>query len=92
MEDLAQRMSVAPARIAGLEGHGRPIAVGEPATLVLVDPAAEVTVDKEASHSLSRNNPWHARTFTGAVRATVLRGRVTARDGRAVTREAEAGS
>ena len=92
MADLAQRMSVAPARIAGLEGHGRPIAVGEPATLVLVDPAAEVTVDKEASHSLSRNNPWHARTFTGAVRATVLRGRVTARDGRAVTREAEAGS
>ena len=90
--DLADRMSTAPARIAGLGGHGRPIAVGEPATLVLVDPSAEITVDREASHSLSRNNPWHARTFTGAVHATILRGRVTARDGRAETPTAEAGS
>jgi dihydroorotase len=91
MADLADRMSAGPARIAGLADHGRPIAVGEPATLVLVDPAAEVTVDREASHSLSRNNPWHGRTLTGAVRATILRGLVTARDGRAMTRDMEAG-
>jgi dihydroorotase len=71
---VAQVMSVHPARIAGLSGHGRPIAVGEPANLTLVDPSAIVTVDREASVSLSRNNPWHGRRLTGAVQATLLRG------------------
>ena len=71
---VAQVMSVRPARIAGLSGHGRPIAVGEPANLTLVDPSAVVTVDREASMSLSRNNPWHGRRLTGTVQATLLRG------------------
>jgi dihydroorotase len=70
-------MSAQPARIAGLSGHGRPIAVGEPANLTLVDPNATVTVDREASMSLSRNNPWHGRELTGTVHATILRGRPT---------------
>jgi len=72
---VAQVMSVRPARIAGLSGHGRPIAAGEPANLTLVDPSATVTVDRDASMSLSRNNPWHGRRLTGAVHATLLRGR-----------------
>jgi dihydroorotase len=74
---VALAMSVRPARIAGLSGHGRPIAVGEPANLTLVDPSATVTVDRDASVSLSRNNPWHGRTLTGAVHATILRGHPT---------------
>ena len=74
---IAQVMSVRPARIAGLSGHGRPIAVGEPANLTLVDPSATVTVDRDASMSLSRNNPWHGRRLTGAVHATLLRGHPT---------------
>ncbi|MGL5866752.1 MAG: dihydroorotase [Dermatophilaceae bacterium] len=78
---LARVMSANPARIAGLAGHGRPIAPGEPAALVLVDPAASVTIDREVSRSLSRNTPWHGRTLTGAVHATILRGHLTAREG-----------
>ena len=74
---VARVMSANPARIAGLGGHGRPVAVGEPANLTLVDPAAKVTVDRAASVSLSRNNPWHDRLLTGAVVATLLRGTVT---------------
>jgi dihydroorotase len=74
---VAQVMSVRPARIAGLSGHGRPIAVGEPANLTLIDPLATVTVDRDASMSLSRNNPWHGRTLRGAVHATLLRGQPT---------------
>lgn len=74
---VAQVMSVRPARIAGLSGHGRPIAVGEPANLTLVDPAATMTVDRDASMSLSRNNPWHGRRLTGVVHATLLRGHPT---------------
>ena len=75
--EVARAMSVRPAQIAGLTGHGRPLAVGEPANLTLVDPDAAVTIDRHASHSLSRNNPWHGRTLTGAVHGTVLRGRPT---------------
>ena len=48
---------------------------------MLVDPAATVTVDRDASQSLSRNTPWHGQTLTGAVHTTILRGRVTARGG-----------
>jgi dihydroorotase len=74
-------MSANPARIAGLDGHGKALAVGSPANITLVDPGARVTVDRSASLSLSRNNPWHGRTLQGAVQATVLRGRVTAQKG-----------
>lgn len=78
---VARVMSANPAAIAGLSGHGRPLAVGEPANLTLVDATADVTVDRSASLSLSRNNPWHGRTLRGAVHATVLRGHVTAQKG-----------
>ncbi|MFC7572052.1 dihydroorotase [Klenkia terrae] len=36
--EVADRMSVRPAQIGRLAGQGRPIAVGEPANLVLLDP------------------------------------------------------
>ena len=79
--DLARVMSSAPAGIAGLADHGRPIVPGEPANLVLVDPAAAITVDRSSSQSLSRNNPWHGEQFRAAVHTTILRGRVTAAEG-----------
>ena len=79
--DLARVMSVQPARIAGLADHGGTLAVGQPATLTLVDPAASVTVDRAASASLSRNNPWHGRSFGAAVHTTMLRGRVSVAEG-----------
>ncbi|GAB3864883.1 dihydroorotase [Nocardioides maradonensis] len=78
---VARVMSENPARIAGLEGHGQQVAVGSPANLTLVDPSATVTIDRDTSVSLSRNNPWHGRELTGAVRATLLRGRPTVLDG-----------
>ncbi len=78
---VARVMSVKPASIARLEGHGQELVGGSPANVTLVDPRAETTVDRAASLSLSRNNPWHGRSLTGAVVATYLRGRLTARDG-----------
>ena len=77
MADLATRMSSAPAQIAGLAEHGQGALVGAPANLVLVDPAARVTVDRASSKSLSRNNPWHGRELQGGVIATFLRGVLT---------------
>lgn len=80
--DLARVMSTRPAQIAGLTGHGRPLAVGEPAHLTLVDPAAAVVVDRDSSVSLSRNNPWHGRSLSAAVHATLLRGVPTVLEGK----------
>jgi dihydroorotase len=79
--DVARVMSVTPARIAGLADQGRALAPGNPAHLVLVDPDASVTVDRDASASLSRNNPWHGRDLASRVVHTVYAGRVTVRDG-----------
>jgi dihydroorotase len=78
---VADRMSVRPARIGRLPGHGRPIGPGEPANLVLVDPAASLVVDPAAQASKSRNTPFAGRTLPAAVVATFLRGRATVRDG-----------
>ena len=77
---VAEVMSVTPARIAGLSEHGRPLAAGEPATITLVDPTATVEIDRADSRSLSRNNPWHQMILTGRVQTTFLRGRPTLLD------------
>lgn len=75
--ELAKRMSIMPAHIARLSDHGRALAVGEPANIVLVDPAARSTVDRGASASLSRNNPWHGRELPDPIVATIWAGRIT---------------
>lgn len=78
---VARVMSTNPARIAGLGGQGTALEVGEPANLTLVDPATPLVVDRDASVSLSRNNPWHGRTLGASVVATFLRGTPTVLDG-----------
>jgi dihydroorotase len=79
---VAERMSETPARIGRLEDHGRPLAVGEPANVVLVDPAARWTVDPTQSASRSRNTPFAGRELPARVRATFLRGTPTVLDGK----------
>jgi dihydroorotase len=74
---VAERMSSTPAAIAGLAGHGRPIAVGEPANLVLFDPEAQTVVDPQALASKARNTPYVGMDLPGAVVATFLRGAPT---------------
>ncbi len=78
---VAARMSETPARIGALPDHGRPIAVGEPANLVLVDPDASWVVDAAELASRSRNTPFAGRKLPGRVVATLLRGVPTVRDG-----------
>ncbi|BCB89067.1 dihydroorotase [Phytohabitans suffuscus] len=81
---IAERMSRAPARIAGLTEHGRDIAPGAPANLTLVDPAARRRIDPGESASRSRNTPYAGMTLPGRVMATFLRGEATVLDGKAV--------
>ncbi len=81
-EQVAGAMSERPARIARLEGHGRPVVAGEPANLTLVDPQGEVVVDAAVTQSRARNNPYDGRTFRGRVMTTLLRGVPTVLEGR----------
>jgi dihydroorotase len=74
---VADRMSVRPARIGRLSGQGRPLVVGEPATLVLVDPSVRSRVQADGMLSKSRNNPYEGLDLPGRVVATFLRGRQT---------------
>ena len=78
---VARVMSERPAAIVGLSDQGRPVEVGEPATLTLIDPTASWTVDASALASIGRNSPFDGMELPARVRATLLRGRVTALDG-----------
>jgi dihydroorotase len=83
-DGIAERMSRAPARIAGLTDHGHDLAKGAPANLTLVDPTATWTVEPALLASRSRNTPYAGQEFTGRVVATFFKGVPTVLDGKAV--------
>ncbi len=85
-EGVADRMSHRPARIGRLTGHGRPISVGEPANLVLFDPAYRGVVNPETFATRSRNSPYKGMDLPGRVHATFLRGEATVLAGELVER------
>ncbi len=66
-EQLAQRMSISPAGIAGYTEHGQPITAGSVANLTIVDSNATYTVDRTSSLSKSKNNPFHGMELHGVV-------------------------
>jgi dihydroorotase len=85
-DGVADRMSVRPARIGRVSGHGMPLAAGIPANLTLYDPAAAPeAVDPAAHASKSRNTPFAGLALPGRVVATFLRGTPTALDGKAIS-------
>ena len=96
---VADRMSVAPARIGRIDGgpgsggpttgHGQPIEAGRPANLVLIDPDATWLVAPSELASKARNTPYAGLTLPARVVATFLRGEPTVLDG-AVARGAGA--
>ncbi|WP_326794838.1 dihydroorotase [Streptomyces sp. NBC_01808] len=81
---VADRMSFRPAAIGRLDGHGRPVAPGEPANLTLLDPAYRGRVDPHSFVSRSRNTPYAGRELPGRVTHTFLRGRATLAGGEPV--------
>lgn len=78
---VAERMSIAPAAISGIPGQGRPLAAGEPANVVLIDPNARWTVEPARSASRSRNTPYRGLDLPARVMGTFLRGQATVADG-----------
>jgi dihydroorotase len=79
---VARVLSERPAEIAGLPDQGRPLAEGEPANLTLVDPEAEWTVRGSELASIAANTPYEGMRLPGVVSATLLRGRITSREGK----------
>ncbi|MFY9679061.1 dihydroorotase [Glutamicibacter protophormiae] len=84
-EDVARITSATPARIGRVADQGRPIAVGEPANLVLVDPDARWIVDPYAMATKGRNSPFAGMELPGSVRATFFHGHPTVLDGQLAT-------
>ncbi|PAT15095.1 dihydroorotase [Corynebacterium sp. NML 120412] len=76
---VAKVMSERPAEILRLADQGRPIAEGEPANLVLVDPGAAWTVHGDELRSKASNTPYEGTEFSTSVALTLLRGEVTYR-------------
>lgn len=74
---VARVMSENPAKITRLPEHGRPVAVGEPANLTIVDPEHPWVSDSTQLASKSENNPFEGEEFGARVTHTILRGRRT---------------
>ena len=80
--DVARIMSENPAKIGSLDAEqGRPLAEGEPANIVLVDPAARRLIKPEEQATKGKNNPYKGMEVPGAVRATFYEGHPTVLNG-----------
>lgn len=71
---MFETLSLKPALIAGLRDQGRPIAVGEPANIVVFDPRQEWT--PETFVSRSSNSPYKGHRLKGRPLVTVHNGRI----------------
>ena len=78
---VADRMSIAPARIGGYENHGQPLVVGSIANLVVINPTQKWTVDRDLVLSKSSNTPYHGHELPGVITHTFFKGRATYSNG-----------
>jgi dihydroorotase len=79
-EQVADRMSLAPARIGGYVNQGQEIAVGTVANLVVIDPAKNWQVDRDLTMSKATNTPYHGLTLPGVITHTFYKGQATVTD------------
>ena len=81
-ERVVKALSWEPARIAGLDDvHGRDVAVGEPANIVVFDPTEVWTQNVESIVSKSKNSPYLDLELTGRVRHVAFEGRIVVESG-----------
>jgi dihydroorotase len=78
---VADRMSIAPARIGGYENHGQSLAVGSVANLVVINPTQKWTVDRDLVLSKSSNTPYHGHELPGVITHTFFKGKATYSNG-----------
>jgi dihydroorotase len=71
--DLIEKMSIAPARILGLESGLQP---GRTADITIIDPDAAFAVDVNQFQTLGRNCPFDGWRLTGRPVLTMVAGRI----------------
>ncbi|MEY3279848.1 MAG: hypothetical protein RIR63_1040 [Actinomycetota bacterium] len=75
-QDVAQRLSVAPAQIARYENHGQDLVIGNVANLTVVDTVAKWVVDRDLMSTRSKNTPFHGFELPGVVTHTFFNGKL----------------
>jgi dihydroorotase len=80
-QQVAERMSHAPAAIGGYEHQGQKIAKGSFANLVVMNPTKLWRVDRDLLLSNSTNTPYHGHELPGSVEHTIFRGKPTVANG-----------
>ena len=74
LEQLADRMSAAPARILGLEGGS--LKEGGVADIMLADLDEKYTIDPKDFLSKGKNTPFAGREVYGRVKCTIVDGNI----------------
>jgi allantoinase len=84
IEQLAEWMSAAPARLAGLDGRKGAIKVGHDADFVIIDPERELTVDASRLYHRHAITPYDGARLKGLITMTMLRGEIVFEHGECV--------
>jgi dihydroorotase len=74
-EQVAERMSYAPARIGRYENQGQPLLQGSIANIAVINPTKMWTVDRDLVLSKSSNTPDHGHELPGLVMHTFFKGK-----------------
>jgi dihydroorotase len=82
--DLVDRMSIAPAKIAGYSHHGQILKVGAAANLTIIDTTANWIVDRNRLASKSKNTPFEGMKLPSQVLHTFLNGNQVLNNGEIV--------
>jgi dihydroorotase len=88
-EQVAERMSLTPARIGRYADQGQQIAKGAFANLVVINPTKSWRVDRDLVLSNSSNTPYHGHELPGVVEHTFFKGEQTVTNGAVVSKEAK---
>jgi dihydroorotase len=75
-QDVAQRLSIAPAQIARYKNHGQDLVIGNVANLTVVDTSAKWVVDRDLMSTRSKNTPFHGFELPGVVTHTFFNGKL----------------
>ena len=87
--DLIDRMSVAPARIAGYANQGNEIAVGKSANLILIDVEKNWRVDRDKLKSKSKNTPFNGMEMPSVITDVFHNGEHVLQDSQVVEKKSE---
>jgi dihydroorotase len=88
-EQVAERMSLTPARIGRYADQGQQIAKGAFANLVVMNPTKSWRVDRDLVLSNSSNTPYHGHELPGVVEHTFFKGKQTVINGEVISKGAK---